>query len=274
MILIWRASSTESCYATDVRFTVKATSIFQHHALMSTEARRELAPTGVLRAGINLSNSLLVTGRGPSGEPTGIAPDMARAIADELGVALNYVSFADPGALADEAAKGVWDIGLIGAEPQRAERILFSPAYVEIPATYLLPPGSSLRTIADVDTSGVRISSTARTAYDLWLERNIVRAALVRSSSIDEAFEKFVSDRLEALAGLRPRLTLDLAKVPAGRILDGQFMSVQQSIGTARGNTAGAEFIRQAVETMKASGYVAGLIEKHKVHGLSVAPKA
>jgi polar amino acid transport system substrate-binding protein len=241
---------------------------------MPSDALRELAPEGVLRAGINLANSLLVTGRSPSGDPLGVAPDMARAIADELGVAVQYVSFADPGALADEAAKGVWDIALIGAEPQRAEKILFSPAYVEIAATYLVPFGSSLQTIADVDAIGVRIASTARTAYDLWLERNIVKAALVRTNSLDGAFDKFLSDCLEALAGLRPRLTLDLAKVPGGRVLEGQFMSVQQAIGTARANAAGAAFIRDLVEAMKAAGYVAGLIEKHKVRGLSVAPKA
>ena len=110
---------------------------------MTQELAKELAPTGTLRAGINLSNFLLVTGKSPSGEPEGVAPDMARAIADRLGVKLKLVPFKTPGELADAAGSDVWDIGLIGAEPARAEKISFSAAYVEIEATYLVPVSNS-----------------------------------------------------------------------------------------------------------------------------------
>src|SRR5262245_16346288 len=122
---------------------------------MSDKVRAELAPTGVLRAGINLSNFLLVTGRTPAGDPVGVSPDVARAIADSLGVPIKYVPFKTPGELADQASKNVWDIGLIGAEPQRAAVMTFSAAYVEIEATYMVPPGSPLKSIADVDKKGV-----------------------------------------------------------------------------------------------------------------------
>ncbi|HRD78849.1 MAG TPA: transporter substrate-binding domain-containing protein, partial [Hyphomicrobiaceae bacterium] len=108
----------------------------------------ELAPTGVLRAGVNLSNFLLVTGKTASGDPIGVSPDMAKAIADKLGVPVRYVTFKSPGELADQAGKNVWDIGLIGAEPQRAETIAFTAAYTEIQSTYLVPAGSAIRTIA------------------------------------------------------------------------------------------------------------------------------
>src|SRR6478609_8452961 len=123
---------------------------------MSDQARAELAPTGVLRAGINLSNFLLVTGRSPTSEPEGVAPDVAREIANSLGVPVHYVTFKSPGELADQAGKNVWDIGLIGAEPQRAAVMTFSAAYVEIEATYMVPPGSPIKSIADVDKKGVR----------------------------------------------------------------------------------------------------------------------
>jgi polar amino acid transport system substrate-binding protein len=99
---------------------------------MSPEVLAQLAPTGVLRAAINLSNFLLVSGRTETGDPAGVAPDMARAIADRLGVAVRYVPYPSPGVLADAALAGVWDVGLIGAEPQRAANIAFSPPYVEI----------------------------------------------------------------------------------------------------------------------------------------------
>ena len=241
---------------------------------MSPEILKQLAPTGTLRAGINLGNFLLVTGKSPSGDPEGVAPDMARAIAERLGVKLKLVPFKTPGELADAAGSDVWDIGLIGAEPARAERIAFSAAYVEIEATYLVPAGSKLRTIAEVDRPGIRIAVSARSAYDLWLVRNIRQAQLVHADGIDAAFNLFVNEKLEALASLRPRLLTDVVKLPGARILDGQFTAVQQAVGTAKTNVAGAAFLRGFVEEAKASGFIASLIARHHVAGLSVAPAA
>ncbi|HZT47526.1 MAG TPA: ABC transporter substrate-binding protein [Hyphomicrobiaceae bacterium] len=241
---------------------------------MSKEVVSQLAPTGVLRAGINLSNFLLVTGRSANGDPEGVAPDMAREIANRLGVPVKYVPFKTPGELADAAATDTWDIGLIGAEPQRAEKITFTAAYCEIEATYLVPAGSPLQKIADVDKPGIRIAVTGRAAYGLWLDRNIKHAQLVKTDSLDSAYEKFVADKLDALAGLRPRLISDVKKLPGARILEGQFTAVQQAVGTERKNAAGAEFLRKFVEEAKSSGLVARLIAKHKVVGLSVAPPA
>lgn len=238
---------------------------------MLHQAKAELASTGVLRAGINVQNFLLVTGKTETGEPAGVAPDMAAEIARRLGVPVKLVPFKSPGELADAAESGSWDIGLIGAEPQRAEKIAFSPAYVEIEATYLVPADSPLKSLADVDRKGVRIAVMGRAAYGLWLERNIENAELVRSDSLGSAAELFMRDKLEALAGLRPALISDAAKVPGGRILDGRFMVVQQAIGTQRKNSAAAAFLRDFVEEVKASGFVASLIEKHTVRGLTVA---
>ena len=239
---------------------------------MIEDVRSELAPHGVLRAAINLSNFLLVTGRSPTGDPEGVSPDMARAVADRLGVPVTYVTYATPGELADAAMTDAWDIGLIGAEPARAEKIAFSPAYAEIEATYMVPPGSQVTAIEQVDRPGIRVAVTARTAYGLWLDRHITQAELVRSSSLDSAFDQFAADKLDVLAGLRPRLLSDAQRMPGARILDGQFTAVQQAIGTARGNTAGVTFLRDFVEEAKASGVVASLIARHCVAGLSVAP--
>ena len=234
----------------------------------------ELAPTGALRAGINLSNFLLVTGKTASGDPEGVSPDMAKAIAERLGVPLKLVPFKSPGELADQSGKNVWDIGLIGAEPQRAETIAFTAAYAEIKATYLVPAGSPITTIADVDKKGVRIAVTGRAAYGLWLERNIKHAALVKSDTIDAAYDDFVQGKLEVLAGLESRLIEDQAKQSGSVILSGQFTAVQQAVGTARNNVAAAAWLAAFVEEAKASGLVGGFIAKHKVKGLSVAPKA
>lgn len=236
---------------------------------MSPEILAQLAPTGVLRAAINMSNFLLVTGRGPAGEPDGVSPGMARAIAERLGVPVQYIPFPRPGELAD--AVGSWDIGLIGAEPQRAEKIAFTAAYAEIEATYLVRGDSPIATLAEVDRPGIRIAVTARAAYDLWLERNIRQAKLVRADSLDGALELFQREGLEVLAGLKPRLLSDAEALPGARILEGNFTTVQQAIGTARANVAAAAWLRDFVEEATASGLVAALIAQHRVRGLSVA---
>jgi polar amino acid transport system substrate-binding protein len=241
---------------------------------MLEQAKSELAPHGVLRAGLNLSNFLLVSGKTEAGAHAGVAPDMAAEIARRLGVPVTYVPYKTPGELADAAEMDAWDIGLIGAEPQRAEKIAFTPAYVEIEATYLVPAGSPIRSLADVDKPGVRISVTGRSAYGLWLDRHIAAATLIKTGTLDSAYEQFVSDGLEVLAGLKPRLLSDVEKLPGARILDGKFTAVQQAIGTGRRNTAGAAFLREFVEEAKVSGFVQDLIDRHKVRGLSVAPPA
>ena len=241
---------------------------------MSDKARAELAPTGVLRAGINLSNFLLVTGRTASGDPVGVAPDMAGAIAESLGVPIKLVPFKSPGELADQAGKDIWDIGLIGAEPQRAAVMTFSAAYVEIEATYMVPPGSPITSIDQVDRKGVKVVTSARSAYGLWLENNIKNAELIQIAGLDGAFNKFKDDKIDVLAGLRPGLMKDIAKMPGATILPGKFSAVQQAVGCNKPAAEGARYIAHFVENAKKSGLVASLIEKHKVKGLSVAPPA
>ena len=242
---------------------------------MSLEVRSELAPTGVLRAAINMGNFLLVTGKTQSGDPDGVSPDMARELARRLDVDCQLIPFATPGELADAAGEDAWDIGNIGAEPERAKTIAFTAAYVEIEATYIVPEGSPIQSIAEVDKSGNRIAVSARSAYELWLSDNIQNAELKLAQGLDGSFDLFVEEKLEALAGLRPRLNADVEKLPGARILDGQFTAVQQAMGTKPDREVAAAYMREFVEETKASGFVQGLIEKHGVVGrLSVAPPA
>jgi len=242
---------------------------------MLEQARGELAPTGVLRAAINMSNFLLVTGATSDGDPDGVSPDMARELAKRLSVPITLVPFDTPGELADAAVEDLWDIGNIGAEPERAKTITFSPAYAEIESTYIVPAGSPIKTIEDVDKEGVRIAVYGRSAYGLWLSDNIQRATLVKTDGMDSSFDVYVEQQLDALAGLRPRLIKDVEKLPGSRLLDGKFSAVQQAIGTKPDRRVGADYLREFVEDVKASGFVARLIEKHGVAGrLTVAPPA
>ena len=177
--------------------------------------------------------------------------------------------------MADAAIEDLWDIGNIGAEPERAKTITFTAAYVEIEATYLVPAGSPIQSIDEVDREGVRIGVYGRSAYGLWLSDHIERAELVKAEGVDASFDIFSANRLEALAGLRPRLVEDAANLPGARVLDGQFTAVQQAIGTKPDRKAGAAFLCDFVEEAKSSGLVASLLAKHGVEGqLTVAPPA
>lgn len=242
---------------------------------VSPEVVAQLAPTGVLRAGINMSNFLLVVDKTASGDPIGPSPSLAKAIADTLGVPLKLVPFDTPSEVAAAAGKNIWDIGNIGAEPQRAAVMDFTAAYVEIQATYLVPPGSPIQSVDEVDRPGNRISVSKGSAYGLYLENNIKQAQLLAVEGGDAAFDAFVNDKLEAYASLRPRLVTEVEKMPGSRILDGQFSAVQQAVGVNKGNDAAYAWVKDFVETAKSNGMVAGFIEKHGVQGkLSVAPPA
>jgi len=235
--------------------------------------RSEIAPTGKLRVGLNMSNVLLTATDAATGKPKGIAADLGMELGRRLGLPVELVPFPNPGAVADAAKTGVWDVGFIGAEPQRANEIDFTAAYVEIEATYLVPPGSPIKAIADVDRPGTRIAISDRSAYDLYLSRHLKHAELIRARG-DDVFKRFLSDKLDAMAGLRPGLVKIQDKLPGSRILDGKFTAVQQAAGAPKGRPAGAKYLREFIEDAKASGLVAKLIEKNNVHGLTVAPKA
>ena len=233
----------------------------------------QLAPTGTLRVGLNMSNFLLTATDAATGKPKGLAADLGHELGKRLGVPVELVPYPNPGALGDAAKAGAWDVGFLGAEPQRAKEIDFTAAYVEIEATYLVPAGSPIKAIAEVDRPGVRIAISGRSAYDLYLTRELKHAELVRERG-DDVLKRFVSDKLDAMAGLKPGLVKNQATLPGSRILDGKFTAVQQAAGTPKGRPAGAQYLKEFIEDVKATGLVAKLIEKHNVRGLTVAAKA
>jgi len=240
---------------------------------ITAAARAELAPGGTLRIGLNMQNFLLVKRDPSSGGPAGIVPDLARELARLSGLRHVFVEFDTAGKLADSARVGVWDVAFLAAEPARAKDISFTPAYLEIEATYLVPAGSPIRGLDDVDRPGVRIAAAEKSAYDLYLSRTLKHATLVRTPGIDASYERFVADGLEALAGLKARLVADAVKLPGSRVLEGRFTAVQQAIGTPAGRgDAGAAWLREFAAHARTSGLVAQAIARHRVRGVSVAP--
>jgi polar amino acid transport system substrate-binding protein len=237
---------------------------------ISPAVRSELAPNGRLRVGINYGNFLLVT-RHSDKEYTGIAVDLGRELGKRLGVPVELVAFATAGKLADAVKEGAWDVAFLGNEPQRAGDIAFSPPYLEIEAGYLVPAGSPIKTIADVDRKGVRIAVAVNSAYDLYLARNLKHATRVPVQGIQASYDIFVKDKLEVLSGLKPRLMADAETLPGSRVLEGRFTVVQQSVGTPQGRLAAAKYLGEFAKDVKASGFVAQAIARHAVRGVTVA---
>ena len=239
---------------------------------VSPEVRGQLAPNGILFASVYLGNFLLVTGQSPSGEPVGIAPDICRAIAERLGVELQLRGYKTQEEVVDSAASGQCGVALVGADPARAKLVTFTPAYVELEATYLVPANSSIMSIAQVDQPGIRIASFFKSAYDLWLQRNLKHATLVHADSVLASNELFVREKLDALAGLKTGLVSASLNIPGSRILDGQFTGIQQAIATKNSNHESIKFLSDCVQDFISTGLVTALIKKYQVQGLSVAP--
>lgn len=233
----------------------------------------DLAPTGKLRVGINFGNTQLTNpATRTSAEPSGIAPDLARELGRRLAVPVEIIGFDSGGKTA--AGAGTWDVAFVAIEAERAAQLTFTAAYLEIESSYLVPAGSSLRTVADVDREGIRIAVSAKGGVDLFLSRTLQRAQLVRVPGGDAAFALFVKDKLEAYAGLKPNLVTYTKKHPGLRVIEGRYTMVQQGVATAKGRENGARYLRDFVEDVKASGLVAQLIEKNGMRGLTVAPSA
>ncbi len=187
---------------------------------------------------------------------------------------MTYIGFDSPGAMADRVNDDIWDIAFLGAEPARAAQIAFTAAYLEIESTYLVPAGSPIRSIDEVDRAGVRISVSNRSAYELYLSRTIKHATLMRVDGIEPSYQQFVDQKLEVLAGLLPRLVSDRDRLPGSRILEGRFTAVQQAIGTPKARTQVAAWLREFVEASKAAGLIRQIIDRNGVRGVSVAPAA
>jgi polar amino acid transport system substrate-binding protein len=232
-------------------------------------ARLELAPTGKLRAGMNLGNTLFTTKDAATGELRGVSVDLMRELASRLGVPVDFVVHATPGEVADAVGKGTWDVAILAIAQARAHTIAFSPAITEIEATYVVHKGSVLRSVGQVDASGIRISAPEKAGYELYLTQTLRNATLVRTKGFAASIKLFNERRADALAGLKPALLNSMDKMPDARMLEGKFMTVNHGLGTPRDRHAAAEYLKAFVEEMNASGFVARSIERHGVQGLS-----
>ncbi|MGB7278848.1 MAG: ABC transporter substrate-binding protein [Pseudolabrys sp.] len=239
------------------------------------DALKDLAPTGKLRAAINLGNGVLAQKDPASSEPKGITPDLARELAKRLGVRLEMVVFESAGKVFDGAKTGAWDVAFIAIEPVRAAEIEFTAPYVIIEGTYMVPMNSPLKTVTDVDRPGVRIAVGRGAAYDLYLTRTLKDATLVRAEGGGGSalIEAFVTEKLEAAAGVRQALEAYAKTHPEVMVMQDKFMEIRQAMGAPKGRTAGAKYLSAFVEDMKTSGFVADALKRSN-QSATVAPPA
>jgi polar amino acid transport system substrate-binding protein len=233
----------------------------------------DLAPTGKLRVGINYGNPVLATRDRTSGQLSGVAVDLARELGRRTDLPVELVGFESAGKMVEGLQAAAWDVAFLAVDPGREQDINFTAPYIEIEGTYLVPPGSALVAIADVDREDVRVGVSSKSAYDLFLSRDLKHAQLVRASSPGAAFDLILAGKVDALGGVRQHLVADTAKLPGSRVLDGRFMAIQQALGIPKGREAGISYLREFIEDVKASGLVARALEKAGVQGVSIAPR-
>jgi polar amino acid transport system substrate-binding protein len=228
----------------------------------------DLAPTGRLRAAINLGNMVLAQGLPEA--PRGITVDLARELGRRLGVPVALVPYEAAGKVFAALKEGAWDVAFLAIEPVRAAEIAFTAPYVLIEGVYMVPKESALKTVADVDRDGLRIGVNKGSAYDLFLTRTLKHATLARG---DSGIDLFVKDRLEAAAGVKQPMVAYAKTNPNVRIMDGRFMEIRQAMGTPQSRAAGAAYLRVFVEEMKESGFVADALKRSGQADAAVAPK-
>ncbi|MGQ8704379.1 ABC transporter substrate-binding protein [Serratia sp. TSA_198.1] len=233
----------------------------------------DLAPQGVLRAAINLGNPVLAQW-GPDGEPQGVSVTLAGALAHELGVALELVTYDAAGKVFAALETAAWDVAFMAIEPVRAEQIAFSAPYVIIEGTYLVAQEAPYRQVAELDRPGIRIAVGQGAAYDLYLSRTLKQAQLVRAETSPAAITLFFEQGLDAAAGVRQPLLAAAAANPGYRVLDGHFTAIHQAMAVPRGKEQGAAYVRCFVERCKASGLVQQALKRSGQGDVTVAPAA
>ena len=236
-----------------------------------TVAVSELAPTGKLRAAINFGNPVLAGKDAATGEPCGISVDLAHELARRLGVAIELVPYDAAGKVVEGLKSQAWDVCFLAIDPLRAADISFTAPYAVIEGVYLVAEASPIRSNAEVDHPGARVGVIVGSAYDLFLTRELKQATIVRAASSDAVMELWVAGELDSVAGVKPQLEADARRISGLRMLPGRFMAINQAMGTPRGREAGASYLRDFVNEMKTSGFVARAFASNNITGASMA---
>lgn len=232
---------------------------------------QQLAPSGKLRAAINLGNPILASRDATTGELRGVSVDLARELAKRLGIPLELVAYSAAGKVVEGVKTKDWDVAFVAIDPGRAVDMSYTAPYVVIEGAYMVPRDSPIKSNAEVDREGVRIVVGKGSAYDLYLAREIKKAQLVRAPTSPTVTDTMIAQGLEVAAGVKQQLEADAKRIPGLRLLDGRFMVINQAMAIPRGSDAAVRYLTDFVEDMKVSGFVAQALARHGVEGASIA---
>lgn len=239
--------------------------------MIDEATRKAFTPKGNLRAGINLGNPVIAQQDAVSRELGGVGPALARELARRLGAGVEFTTYETAGKLADAVRQDAWDVAFLAIDPERAQDIDFTDAYVLIEGTYMVRADSPLKAVDEVDRPGTRVAVGLKTAYDLYLTRNLKHAALVRSESSRAAIAQFKSEALDAVAGVKQPLVAAAAASPGLRVMEGNFMVIRQAAAVPKGRAACRDYLAAMIEECKANGFVARALAASGVEA-TVAP--
>lgn len=231
----------------------------------------ELGSTGKLRAAINYGNPILAT-RGEDGQPRGVSVDLAREAGRRLGLPVELVTFTSAGNTVIGVKAGQVDLAFVAIDPVRAADMEYTAPYVVIEGAYLVRNGSPLQRNEEVDRAGHRVAVGRGSAYDLYLTRELKSATIVRVPTSPQVVDDFLAQNLEVAAGVKQQLEMDARRVGGVRLLPGRFMVINQAMGVPKGRTAAQAWLSAYIEEMKATGFVADALRRHRIEGAAVAP--
>ena len=237
-----------------------------------SDAVRSLAPGGKLRAAINFGNPVLASKDASTGAARGVSADLAGELARRLGVPLEVVTFGAAGKVVEAAKSDAWDVAFLAIDPERALDMDYSAPYVLIEGTYLVPAASPITSNAEVDREGVRVVVGLGSAYDRYLTRELKRAQIVRVRPPPPVADAALAGRYDVAAGVKQQLEADAKRLQDVRLLEGRFMQIRQAMATPKRRAAGAAYVAEFIEEMKASGFVASALARHGIEGAVVAP--
>jgi polar amino acid transport system substrate-binding protein len=212
-----------------------------------------------------MSNFLLINGKDSDGLPDGVSPDIGKRLARELNVKCKLIKFKKPGLLADAVDEHMWDIGNIACEKERSKTIDFTNPYVNIDANFMFRKKDNLKTNGDINLPGIKIAVLERSAYDLWLTENFKNVELIRVNTIEESHQLFREDKVNVLAGLKPKLIEEIKSNNDFQMINSPFTYIKQSIGIKKGNPEILDFLNKFITNLIKEGYIENLLKKHNV---------
>ncbi len=237
---------------------------------------RELAPTGTLRVGVVASPAMstFFVVKDADGKPRGVTVDLGAALAQKLGVPVDYMVARNSGEVTDAVSSAAIDVAFMPVDDERKTKVDFGPAYFVIESTYLVRPGSDVRTIADLDRPGARVVGIANTTTIRAAGRSLKAASVSPAASVDEAMDMLRAGTADAFALTHDSLPPLAAGLPGSRILDGGFQQTGIAVAVAKNRPTVLAYVSDFVEDAKASGLIRRALDAAGFPNAAVAPPA